>query len=106
MGETAVFPALHQPKNTMNQNTDNNEEPRGSKAKSMAPAMGEYKAPPVNPAWVAEVVKSYGITGKPREKVAAALSTAIEKQLAKVTRREKLDKLVLAAMAEAIRQAD
>lgn len=76
--------------------------PKQPKTKSSTGTTASYQAQIVNPAWVAEVVKSYGLVGKPGENVAAALSTAIGKQLTKVTRPEKLDKLVLGAMAEAI----
>jgi hypothetical protein len=78
--------------------------PKQPKSKSPASTTVSYQAQIVNPAWVTEVVKSYGMMGKPGEKVAAALSTAIGKQLAKATSPEKLDKLVLGAMAEAIRK--
>ncbi len=78
--------------------------PKQPKTKSPATATGSYQAQIVNPAWISEVVKSYGLIGKPGEKVAEALSTAIDKQLAKATRPEKLDKLVLGAMAEAMKK--
>ncbi len=80
------------------------ESTKTAKSKSPASTTVNYQAKIVNPAWVTEVVKSYGMMGKPGEKVAAALSTAIQKQLAKATSPEKLDKLVLGAMAEAIRK--
>lgn len=61
------------------------------------PQVDDIKTSILNPQWAAEVVKSYDLTGKLAEKVAAALVVAVEKHLAKVTKREKLTKLIKTA---------
>lgn len=75
---------------------------KAAAAKAGNPQVGDYKTPLLNPLWAAEVVKSYDLTGKLAERVAAALAVAVEKQLTKVNNREKLTKLVKAAIDENI----
>ncbi len=77
-----------------------------SKAASTKSAAKSGEMPPlINPAWAAAVVKQHDIMGKTAERAVAALTTAIEKQVAKATKPEKLEKLVLAAIAESYRDA-
>jgi hypothetical protein len=59
----------------------------------------------INPAWAAYVIKEHDVIGKTAELAIATLTSAIEKQVTKVTKPEKLDKLVLAAIDESYRKA-
>ena len=58
----------------------------------------DIKASPINTAWSAEVVKVYGITGPLGDAVATELTKSVAAQLAKATSREKLTKLIRAAI--------
>jgi hypothetical protein len=60
--------------------------------------------PLINPAWAAEVIKSYEVVGGTALRVAAALTATMEKHVAKFTKPEKLDKIVMAAMAQGLRK--
>lgn len=59
----------------------------------------------VNPSWAAYVIKKHDLVGKTAELAVGALTSAIEKQVLKATKPEKLEKLVLAAIAESYRKA-
>lgn len=60
------------------------------------------KASPINPAWASEVAKAYSLSGPLAEAVAEKLVDAISDAIAKVTKPEKLLKLVKEATNECI----
>jgi hypothetical protein len=78
--------------------------PKASSGKSAATAGSENMPPLINPAWAAEVVKSYEVVGGTAARVAAALTATMEKHVSKYTKPEKLDKIVMAAMAQGLRK--
>ena len=77
-----------------------------SKTAKASVAVGSKTLPPlINPDWAKAIVKQHDIMGKTAELAVVALTTAIEKQVVKATKPEKLEKLVLAAIAESYRKA-
>ncbi len=60
------------------------------------------KAAPINPAWASEVAKAYGLTGPLADAVAEQLSSAVSARLEKITRSDKLSKLVKEAVIGSI----
>lgn len=60
------------------------------------------KATPINPAWATEVAKAYFFVGPLADAVAEHLANAVALQLVKVTRPDKLTKLVKEAVNKSI----
>lgn len=77
--------------------------PKTKKASSPAPT--KELPPLVNPAWASAIVKQYDVIGKTAELAVEVLIATVEKQVAKATKPEKLDKLVWGAITEAHRKA-
>lgn len=72
--------------------------PAASKA-TIAPTI---KSSPINPAWATEVAKAYGLAGPLADAVAEHLASAVAEHLDKVTRPDKLTKLVKEAALDCI----
>lgn len=79
--------------------------PKATAGKASASANSGAIPSLVNPTWAAYVIKKHDLVGKSAEHAIVALSAFIEKKVSKVTTPEKLEKLVLAAMAESYRKA-
>lgn len=76
--------------------------PKSAATKADASSSIVIKASPVNPAWATEAAKAYGFTGPLADAVAAHLATALTKNLEKLTRPEKLTKIIKEAANECI----
>ena len=72
--------------------------PETGKRRSTGPSSSNIEASPVNAAWAAEAVKTFGITGPFGDAVAADLTKSVAALIAKATTREKLTKLIKAAI--------
>jgi len=79
--------------------------PKTKTTKAPAPTASGTEPTLINPAWASHVIKKYDLVGKTAERAVSSLTTAIEKQVKKATTPEKLEKLVLAAIAESYRNA-
>jgi hypothetical protein len=73
--------------------------PTTSKAAIAAPTI---KASPINPAWATEVAKAYGLSGPLADAVAEKLVDAVSDAVSKVTKPEKLLKMVKEATNDCI----
>lgn len=60
------------------------------------------KASPINPAWATEAAKAYGFSGALADAIAEHLADALTKNLGKLTRPEKLTKIIKDAANECI----
>jgi hypothetical protein len=60
------------------------------------------KAQLVNPAWASEIVRGFGLSGPLADAVADKLVAAVSEHLSKITKPEKLTKLVREAVSECI----
>ena len=77
-----------------------------SKRKQAKPNSLDLKTPMLNPAWADEAVKALGIGGPIAKVVAAEVCREIESALTKVASRDRLTKLVRAAVTKNLGNCD
>lgn len=89
-------------KKTIDATADHGKSPHlAAKEHPLSPAPFHiYKHSPINSDWASEVVKSYGLSGPFAEILSAALVKVLEERIIPAITRDKLNKIVLNAVAE------
>ena len=76
--------------------------PKPTTSKAAPSAVLAIKTSPINPVWATEVAKAYCLAGPLAESVAEHLAKTVAERLEKITRPDRLKKLVKESIAECI----